>query len=150
MQVDILRQLNSSIDLLHQQVQSVIENNTLELGITNFAFQILQNEVNSALAAHLNSTEMIYQKLSQNISVLEYRVEQLSGVFAGEFAELPASSCAALLPTTPSGYYWVSASNGSAVRVYCDMTRSCGGVTESGLPGHDRQQSPVSQWLHRA
>jgi hypothetical protein len=44
----------------------------------------------------------------------------------------PAASCASLLafsPTTPSGYYWVRASNGSAVRVYCDMTRSCGGVT---------------------
>ena len=71
-------------------------------------------EVNFALAG------------SQNISVLEYRVEQL---LAGVLAELPASSCAALLPTTPSGYYWVSASNGSAVHVYCDMTRSCGGVT---------------------
>ena len=44
----------------------------------------------------------------------------------------PAPSCVALLafsPTTPSGYYWVRAGNGSAVRVYCDMTRSCGGVT---------------------
>ena len=38
-------------------------------------------------------------------------------------------SCAALPPSSPSGYYWVRASNGSAVRVYCDMTRSCGGVT---------------------
>ena len=123
---DILRQLNSSIDHLHQQIKSVIENNTLELGITNFALQIQQNEVNSALSDHLNSTEVIYQRLSQNISVLEYRVEQL---FGEVFAELPASSCAALLPTAPCGYYWVSASNGSAVRVYCDMTRSCGGVT---------------------
>ena len=119
-------QLNKSIDHLRQQITSVIENNTLELRNTNFALQIQQNEVNSALADHLNSTEMIYQRLSQNISVLEYRVEQL---FGGVFAELPASSCAALLPTTPSGYYWVSASNGSAVRVYCDMTRSCGRVT---------------------
>jgi hypothetical protein len=40
-----------------------------------------------------------------------------------------ASSCAALPRFFPSGYYWVRASNGSAVRVYCDMTRSCGGVT---------------------
>ena len=42
---------------------------------------------------------------------------------------LLSSSCAALPPSSPSGYYWVRASNGSAVRVYCDMTRSCGGVT---------------------
>ena len=41
----------------------------------------------------------------------------------------PAASCASLSPATLSGYYWVRSSNGSAVRVYCDMTRSCGGVT---------------------
>ena len=137
MQADILLQLNSSIDTiyslldnqtsqlnksighLHQQIMSVIEN---KLGNINSALDIQ----NSALADNLNGTEMIYQSLLQNVSVLEYRVEQL---FGGIFAELPASSCAALLSTTPSGYYWVSASNGSAVRVYCDMTRSCGGVT---------------------
>ena len=37
----------------------------------------------------------------------------------------PASSCAALSSSSPSGYYWVRA----CVRVYCDMARSCGGVT---------------------
>ena len=114
-----INQLNSSINHLHQQIKSVIENNTLELDITNFALQNYTSEVNFALASQLNSTEMIYQRLSQNISVLEYRADQV----------LKLHSCAALLPTTPSGYYWVSASNGSAVRVYCDMTRSCGGVT---------------------
>ena len=130
-----INQLNWSIDHLHQQIKSVSENNTLELDKTDSALQnyiIRQNEVNSALANQLNSTEMMYRRLSQNISVLEYRAEQLSGEIlelSGVFSELPASSCAALLPTTPSGYYWVSASNGSAVRVYCDMTRSCGGVT---------------------
>ncbi len=41
----------------------------------------------------------------------------------------PAVSCAALLPSSPSGYYWVRASNGSAVHVYCDMTLFCGEVT---------------------
>ena len=111
-------QLNKSIDHLHQQINSVIENSTLELDITNSALEIQQNEVNSTLADHLNRTEMIYQRLSQNISVLEYRVEQLSGIVPGVCEELPASSCAALLPT-----------NDSAERVYCDMTRSCGGVT---------------------
>ena len=130
-----INQLNWSIDHLHQQIKSVSENNTLELDNTDSALQsyiIRQNEANSALANQLNSTEMMYRRLSQNISLLEYRAEQLSGEIlelSGVFSELLASSCAALLPTTPSGYYWVSDSNGSAVRVYCDMTRSCGGVT---------------------
>ncbi len=41
-------------------------------------------------------------------------------------------SCAALLqlyPSFTSGYYLIRSSNGSPVRVYCDMTLSCGGVT---------------------
>ena len=28
-----------------------------------------------------------------------------------------------------SGYYWIESANGSSIRVYCDMTRMCGGVT---------------------
>ena len=44
----------------------------------------------------------------------------------------PFTSCAAihkLSPSSQSGYYHVRSSNGSAVRVYCDMTRTCGGIT---------------------
>ena len=44
----------------------------------------------------------------------------------------PANSCAEILqfsPCSKSGYYWVSDSTGQPHRVYCDMTRSCGGVT---------------------
>ena len=48
-------------------------------------------------------------------------------------ASNPASSCAALSSFFPSDYYWVRASNGSAMHVYCDMTRSCGGVTGSWM-----------------
>ena len=33
-----------------------------------------------------------------------------------------------LQPSTQSGYYWLEASDGSTVRVYCDMTLSCKGV----------------------
>ena len=32
-------------------------------------------------------------------------------------------------PSFTSGYYWVRSSNGSSVRVYCDMTKSCGNIT---------------------
>ena len=59
-------------------------------------------------------------------------------------------SCSSLPPYFPSGYYWVNASNGSAVRVYCDMTRSCGNVTGRRLLGHDRQHPAVSKWIETA
>ena len=38
----------------------------------------------------------------------------------------PAASCSALPTSSPSGYYWIRSSNGSAVQVYCDMDRVCG------------------------
>ena len=47
------------------------------------------------------------------------------------FDELgPTSFCGALPPSSPSGYYWGIAANGSAVPVYCDdISILCGGVT---------------------
>ena len=47
----------------------------------------------------------------------------------GQVQVNPAVSCAALLPASPSGNYWIRDSNGSAVNVYCEMTRVCDGVT---------------------
>ena len=44
----------------------------------------------------------------------------------------PSASCSVihfLNPFLPSDYYWIRSSNGLAVRVYCHMTGSCGGLT---------------------
>ena len=72
-----------------------------------------------ALQSQLNeSTNDLHQMLEQNMLLLNYYTGQTS-----------ISSCAALPPSFPSGYYWVRTAIGSAVRVYCDMTRSCGGIT---------------------
>jgi hypothetical protein len=49
----------------------------------------------------------------------------------GENESNPATSCAEIFikkPITPSGYYWLRSANGSAVRVFCDMTLTCKGV----------------------
>ena len=44
----------------------------------------------------------------------------------------PATSCRALHdrnPGAPSDYYWIGKSGSPAVKVYCDMTRTCGNLT---------------------
>ena len=64
----------------------------------------------------------------------------------GKFQFYPATSCAALPPTFPSGYYWVRASNGSAVSVYCDMTWSCGGVTGGWMRVAKLDMTNGSHW----
>ena len=46
------------------------------------------------------------------------------------------SSCVALLPSSPSGYYWVTSSNGS----YCDMTTG-GWTTVAYLDMMDSSQA---------
>ena len=113
--------LNESVDSLKRQM-SMSTDQLLQLGETNTG---LRNDIQ-----HLNnSVEMV--KLGQEKSNITIQA-LLSQIEIGQVQTLPVSSCAALIalsPSSPSGYYWVRASNGSAVRVYCDMTRLCGGVT---------------------
>ena len=71
-----------------------------------------------------------YFALDDRIQQLNVAIEMLnSSLGSCAHANNPAPSCAALHPSSPSGYYCVRASNGSAVHVYCDMTRSCGNIT---------------------
>jgi hypothetical protein len=51
-----------------------------------------------------------------------------SSLGSGLNANVPAVSCATLPPSSPSGLYWVIASNGSIVRVLCNMTLTCGNI----------------------
>ena len=102
-----------------------------------FALQIvtLKSEIESlqmasdSLSQQNESINTLHQQLSQQNQQLNSSTQLLLSVLegpVGNFPFYPAVSCAALPPSSPSGYYWVRASNGSAVRVYCDMTTSCG------------------------
>ena len=64
--------------------------------------------------------------------LLEPLIDQLTPPASGKISTNPATSCEDVKvydPTAPSGYYWVKAGNGSSIRVYCDMDRTCGGIT---------------------
>ena len=99
---------------------------------TASTLQQLKSETASAIQQLKSETSSILQQLDASINVLSQRLNVIKSDLEGppgHFPFYPADSCAALPPSSPSGYYWVKASNGSAVSVYCDMTRSCGGVT---------------------
>ena len=87
----------------------------------------------STLKEQLSDTTSLLQHelitLSNQTQQLNESNTMLQQLLAGRFSFNPVASCAALPPSSPSGYYWVMASNGSAVSVYCNMTLSCGGVT---------------------
>ena len=63
----------------------------------------------------------------------------------------PATSCRDLHdrnPDAPSDYYWIGKSGSTAVKVYCDMTRTWGNLMdEGGLHRHDQHQPTVSYWV---
>ena len=70
------------------------------------------------------------ERLDEVLGVLE-KIKQTQQNHTRALDRLhPAASCAEILrndPTSPSGYYWIDSKH--PTRQYCDMTRSCGGVT---------------------
>ena len=84
-------------------------------------------------ATHENVTEEmnnLYDRVERLIEPIAEKLALLEQ--PGHFPSHPASSCKEIIkvePSSPSGYYWLRASNGSAVRMFCDMSRTCGGVT---------------------
>ena len=108
-----VHQLNSSTNMIYQKLSQMM----------NISIDKLYQKLSQQYAT-INS---LYQQLDNR--TLQLNTSLLNGPPAGHFPFYLLDSCAALPPSSPSGYYWVRASNGSAVSVYCDMTRSCGGVT---------------------
>ena len=105
-----IQQLNTSIDMqlstLHNQTQQLSDSNTM-------------------LQQQLDTLHNKTQQLSDSNTMLQQQLDTL--LLAGQLSIYPATSCAALPPSSPSGYYWVRASNDSPTLVYCTM--SCGTLT---------------------
>ena len=84
-------------------------------GLTEQAIARIENKLND---------------ITDKLDSLEKRMDALH-----ELGSTPchaAGSCAEILEkdrSSPSGYYWVTNGTGHPHSVYCDMTRSCGGVT---------------------
>ncbi len=97
---------NDSLDVLHQQIYDLT--GTLNTSIQHI--QVRENEKQHIMNASL---DMIHQQI---IYLFGFHPNSCSAIFLSN-------------PSSPSGYYSIFSSNGSAVRVYCDMTLSCGGVT---------------------
>ena len=100
----------------HLESQSALANEILHLKSNTASQQESQN----ALVSRIESTEILLHQLTAAIEMVNLSLGSCT------HANIPVPSCAAL---PLSCYYWVTASNGSAVRVYCDMTRSCGDIT---------------------
>ena len=85
----------------------------------------------------VNESEILKQEIVSEVS--EVMKELLAPILhchlevnLGKYECNPAKSCRQikdLLPDSPSGYYYVGLGTSPAVHVYCDMTRSCRGIS---------------------
>ena len=106
----------------------ILKSNILKTNTSlNLQLQAKSSELSASFQQQLNASHTSLNEQIQQLKISSNSVNATQG--KGRHANNPAASCAVLTPFSPSGYYWISASNGSAVRVYCDMTRLCGGVT---------------------
>ena len=94
-------------------------------GISSCSHSDYIKKVGASIASTINF-------LQQDDNTLQVEINSITPILFGLLPSVPASSCLQI-SLYPSGYYWVRASNGSAVHVYCDMTTSCGEVTEGWM-----------------
>ena len=131
-----LEQINKSLKSIEDQITTLsreeMENNAAQSN----NIQQLNTSIDMQLSTLNNQTQQLSDSntmLQQQLTTLHNQTQQLSDSNTMIEQQLnviyPVTSCATLPPYSPSGYYLISASNGSAVSVYCDMARSCGGVT---------------------
>ncbi len=97
---------NASLDVLHQQINDLA-------GILNTSIEQIQVRENEKQQITNASLDVLYQQISRPFRFFQ-------------------TSCAAVLqlyPSSPLGYSWIRSSDGSPLRMYCDMTLSCGNIT---------------------
>ena len=122
------RELREVKECVNSELREVKESVTRELREVNATMEtVIEAAVSTAVEAAVKKAtkpiEQLLQSLLNDVALLT----QL-----GHTATHPATSCSEILaavPSSPSGYYWLRAGDGSSVRVYCDMTRTCGGIT---------------------
>ena len=123
---DVIEKLNISSEVGDTELEGILHqiNNTINAQLIQ-GYQTLDNRIERLNVSSGQSHSTIgVQTQELNNTIIAMNLSLRTGLDANN----PASSCAALSPFLSSGYYWVRASRGSAMRVYCDMSRSCGGI----------------------
>ena len=116
------------------------------------SFQNLSFSINALNTSGDSNLLKLINELSKNSNLTHDSLnERINFVTLGQFKGYPAPSCQViheLHPSFRSGYYWVTSSNGSSIRVYCEMTKSCnnftGGLTRVAVLNDETRPSICS------
>ena len=132
-----ISQVNNSIsnaaefDQMITMLQTFINSSKFELKKVQISMNDSTSELEQRILQLQNSVN--HYEIQSNFSrSLSSEINNIIQSLSGQYSNLPAASCSQILllnPSSPSGHYWIKSSNGSAVHVYCDMTRSCGNIT---------------------
>ena len=98
-------------------------NSTMEKIVDTTIEKRLATAMDEVIANISNSFEELLAPIMTKLDLLR---------LPGSTPSHPAASCKEikeLSPTAPSGYYWLRGTGDSSVHMYCDMSRSCGGIT---------------------
>ena len=121
---------NTGVCDYRDQFNELKESVTRELREVNVTIEtVVEDAVNTAVEVAVEKATKPIEELLQS---LLNDVALLRNLQLGRTPVYPANSCSEILvatPSSPSGYYLLRAGDGSSIRVYCDMTRTCGGIT---------------------
>ena len=127
LEISKLKAVDSSQQL--QQLQDSGEEFEIEINrILNASFEVQLEKIFLALQQQLQASEKIelLRKLNEMQHALNKTTQNLITSLSGLHKTLAAPSCTALPSSSPSGYYWVTASNGDPVYAYCNGTSTGG------------------------
>ena len=108
----------------------------LQLGGTQQIVVLTRNQLRQEIQAGVDDTIVnISNSFEQLLSPIMTKLDLLR--LPGSTPSHPAVSCKEikeLSSTAPSGYYWLRGTGDSSIHMYCDMSRSCGGITGGWMP----------------
>ena len=140
-----LRKVNEGVETTVTQAVDRAVNTAVETAVQTTVAQAVDRAVNTAVDRAVTTAvdravttavdRAVNTAVETAVNTAVDPIEQLLRSLLNDVAllrHLQLGSCSEILaafPSSPSGYYWLRAGDGSSIRVYCDMTRTCGGIT---------------------
>ena len=125
------KELVNSIQYELELLQNKTYNNSLQILANMKDIKVGLNNCNSDTSM-FDLVNKLNKSIRLETDALNERLNLIGIGIVGNSIFHPAPSCQAIYSfqaSSTSGYYWVNSSNGSSIRVYCEMTKSCGNVT---------------------
>ena len=114
-------------NLIEERVERASTPETRLLTELNTAVETLNQEV-AEISNNSQTVNGTINELREEMAELSNYTQSVTIVLSGLNEDIPADSCQQIIENQPdllSGNYWIRNSNGTAVQVYCDMTRRC-------------------------